>query len=146
MFIIRRFRVEDLPQVVTLVGAVFREHYDLPMYMNLFSSWQDGFQIVEDNGNVVAFLLGMISGPNQVRVLLLAVDPRYWGHGLGTQLLWTFMRAAVAIQADSVTLEVRVSNRRALSFYHRHGFVITGMIPSYYKDGESAHIMERPLR
>lgn len=146
MFIIRRFRVEDLPQVVSLVEAVFREHYDLPMYMNLFSSWPEGFQIVEDNGHVVAFLLGMISGPKQVRVLLLAVNPQYWGHGLGTQLLWTFMRAAVAIQADSVTLEVRVSNRRALSFYQRHGFVVTGMITGYYKDGESAHVMERPLR
>jgi len=146
MFIIRRFRAEDLPQVVLLVDSVFRERYDLPMYMNLFSSWPDGFQVVEQEGRVVAFLLGMISGPRQVRVLLVAVNPQFWGHGLGTQLLWTFMRAALTLPADSVTLEVRVSNRRALSFYQRLGFVITGMIPSYYKDGESANVMERPLR
>jgi ribosomal protein S18 acetylase RimI-like enzyme len=146
MFVIRRFRAEDLPQVVLLVDSVFRERYELPMYMNLFTSWPDGFQVVEQDGRVVAFLLGMISGPRQVRVLLLAVNPQFWGHGLGTQLLWTFMRAALTLPADSVTLEVRVSNRRALSFYQRLGFVITGMIPGYYKDGESAHVMERPLR
>ena len=146
MLVIRRFRMEDLSQVVSLVESVFRERYEIPMYMNMFDSWPDGLQVVEQDGLVVAFLLGMISGPRQVRVLLLAVQPQYWGHGLGTQLLWTFMRGALTLPADSVSLEVRVSNQRALSFYGRRGFSITGVIPNYYKDGESAHLMERPLR
>ena len=81
-----------------------------------------------------------------VRVLLLGVEPRFWSQGLGTQLLWTFMRAAQAVPADAVTLEVRISNQRPLSFYYRLGFMITGIIPNYYKDGESAHVMVRPLR
>jgi ribosomal-protein-alanine N-acetyltransferase len=146
MFVIRRFRTEDLPQVVSLVQSVFRESYEIPMYMNLFSSWPDGFQVVERDMQVAAFLLGMLSGPRQVRVLLLAVKPQYWGKGLGTQLLWAFMRSALALPADSVSLEVRVSNTRALSFYNRLGFSQTGVIPNYYKDGESAHLMVRPLR
>jgi len=146
MLVIRRFRTEDLPQVVNLVQSVFRESYEIPMYMNLFGNWPDGFQVVAREGQVVAFLLGMISGPRQVRVLLLAVQPQYWGQGLGTQLLWTFMRSALALPADSVSLEVRVSNTRALSFYNRLGFSQSGVIPGYYKDGESAHLMVRPLR
>ena len=146
MFVIRRFRMEDLPGVVGLVESVFRERYDIPMYMDLFNSWPDGFQVVELDGFVVAFLLGMVSGPRQVRVLLLAVHPQYRGHGLGTRLLWNFMEGAVAISADSITLEVRVSNQRAVAFYQRMGFSITGLIPNYYKDGESAHFMMRPLR
>ena len=146
MFVIRRFREEDLPQVVGLVEMVFRERYDRPMYMSLFNSWPDGFQVVELDGMVVAFLLGMISGPRQVRVLLLAVHPQFRGHGLGTRLLWEFMRGALALPADTVTLEVRVSNQRAVLFYQRLGFCIAGFIPQYYRDGESAHLMSRPLR
>jgi len=145
MIVIRRFRAEDLSQVVALVESIFREHYEIPMYMNLFSAWPDGFQVADHDGRIVAFLLGMVSGPAQVRVLLLAVSPQYWGHGLGTQLLWTFLRAGRELQATSVTLEVRVSNHRALSFYQRLGFTITGFIPNYYKDGENAHVMERPI-
>lgn len=146
MFVIRRFRAEDLPHVIRMVEGVFREQYDVSMYMNLFQSWPDGFQVAESDGQVVAFILGMISGPRQTRVLLLGVEPRFWGQGLGTQLMWSFMRAAVALPADSISLELRISNQRALSFYYRLGFTVTGMIPSYYKDGESAHVMARSLR
>ena len=146
MFVIRRFRAEDLPYVIRLVEGVFKERYDIAMYMNLFQSWPDGFQVAESDGLVVASVLGMISGPGQCRVLLLGVEPRFWGQGLGSQLMWTFMKAAVALPADSVTLELRMSNQRALAFYYRLGFTVTGMIPNYYKDGESAHVMARPLR
>lgn len=146
MFMIRRFRAEDLPAVVRLVESVFKERYEVSMYMNLFQSWPDGFQVVESEGQVVAFILGMIAAPRQARVLLLGVEPRFWGQGLGSQLMWTFMKAALALPADSVSLELRMSNQRALSFYFRLGFTVTGMIPNYYKDGESAHVMARPLR
>jgi ribosomal protein S18 acetylase RimI-like enzyme len=146
VFLIRRFRAEDLPQVVRMVDSIFRERYEVPMYMNLFQSWPDGFQVVEQDGRVVAFILGMISAPRQARVLLLGVEPALWGQGLGTRLMWTFMNAAATLPADSVTLELRLSNQRALAFYYRLGFTVTGMIPSYYKDGEGAHVMQRALR
>jgi len=145
MYAIRRFRPEDLPQVIRLVESVFKERYEVSMYLNLFQSWPDGFQVASSGNLVIGFILGMISGPRQGRVLLLAVEPGRWSQGLGTQLLWTFMRAALALPADSVTLEVRTSNQRAISFYYRLGYSITGIIPNYYKDGESAHVMERPL-
>jgi ribosomal protein S18 acetylase RimI-like enzyme len=146
LFVIRRFRMEDLPQVMQLVEAIFWERYEVSMYTNLFQSWPDGFQVVESGGRIVAFILGMISAPGRARVLLLGVDPPWWNHGLGTQLMWSFMKAALALPADVVSLELRMSNQRALAFYYRLGFTVTGMIPSYYKDGESAHVMERPLR
>ena len=146
MFVIRRFRSEDLGYIVRLVEAVFKERYEVSMYMNLFQSWPDGFQVIEQEGRVVAFILGMISAPRQARVLLLGVEPALWGQGLGTQLMWNFMKAATALPADTVTLELRMSNQRALAFYYRLGFTVTGMIPNYYKDGESAHVMMRPLR
>ncbi len=146
MFIIRRFKAEDLPTVVRLVESIFKERYEVTMYMNLFQSWPDGFHVVDNEGNVVAFILGMISAPRQARVLLLGVEPALWGQGLGSQLMWTFMKTAAALPADSVTLELRMSNQRALAFYYRLGFTVTGMIPNYYKDGEGAHVMQRPLR
>jgi ribosomal protein S18 acetylase RimI-like enzyme len=146
LFVIRRFRAEDLSTVVRLVESIFSERYDVSMYMNLFQSWPDGFHVVDLDGRVVAFILGMISAPRQARVLLLGVEPSYWGQGLGSQLMWTFMKAAAALPADSITLELRMSNQRALAFYYRLGFTVTGMIPNYYKDGESAHVMQRPMR
>ncbi len=145
-FLIRRFRVEDLPEVARLVESAFRERYDPQMYINLHQSWPDGLQVVEHEGRLIGFLLGMISGPRQARVLLLAVEPTYRNLGLGSRLLNSFLDAARALPADVVTLEVRMSNQRALVFYYRLGFIITGMIPRYYRDGESAHVMSRWLR
>ncbi|MGQ9582402.1 MAG: GNAT family N-acetyltransferase [Thermoplasmatota archaeon] len=145
-FLIRRFRVEDLPEVTRLVESAFRERYDPQMYINLHQSWPDGLQVVEFQGRIIAFLLGMVSGPRQARVLLLAVEPIYRCLGLGSRLLNSFLDAARALPVDVVTLEVRMSNQRALAFYYRLGFIVTGMIPRYYRDGESAHVMSRWLR
>jgi ribosomal-protein-alanine N-acetyltransferase len=44
-----------------------------------------------------------------------------------------------------VRLEVRVSNLAAQTFYFKMGFRFVGMINRYYKNGENAYIMFKPM-
>jgi ribosomal-protein-alanine N-acetyltransferase len=43
-------------------------------------------------------------------------------------------RRAIARGSDSITLEVRASNKAALALYRRFGFAPTGVRKDYYKD------------
>jgi len=47
--------------------------------------------------------------------------------------------------AKQAFLEVRVSNKPAISLYEKLGFKVLRVIRGYYSDGEDAYVMGRQL-
>lgn len=88
------------------------------------------------------------TGGGDAELLDIAVTPASRNHGVGAALmadliLWAEQRA------DSLFLEVRISNSRAIRLYERFDFMEVGERPNYYptKNGkEHALIMARHLR
>ena len=56
------------------------------------------------------------------------------GQGLGSILLKSFLSCCLTSGADFVILEVRISNRSAIGFYEKFGFVQTGRRRGFYAD------------
>jgi len=52
----------------------------------------------------------------------LVVAPDYWGKAIGAALIGEAKR----LSPDFIDLDVNTDNARALSFYRKHGFVVTG--------------------
>jgi len=50
------------------------------------------------------------------------------------------------MHTGSMRLEVRRSNKAALSLYRKNGFIQTGVAYSYYTDGEDGIQMERVIQ
>ena len=71
---------------------------------------------------------------DEEELLLIAVDPRYRGRGIGTALLERFVAAARARGAERLFLEMRDGNP-AESLYRRHGFAPVGRRRAYYRRG-----------
>ncbi|WP_128477317.1 ribosomal protein S18-alanine N-acetyltransferase [Halorussus pelagicus] len=71
----------------------------------------------------------------------IAVHPDYRGEGVGAGLLKRALTVLGARGAQSVKLEVRASNDRAVGLYQDFGFQYLRTIPRYYDDGEDALIM-----
>ena len=76
----------------------------------------------------------------------IATDPRVRHRGFGRLLLEDAIARARAIGADSITLEVRVSNAPAREFYRSYGFREAFRRKSYYQDGEDAFALVLPLK
>ncbi|HEX9285807.1 MAG TPA: ribosomal protein S18-alanine N-acetyltransferase, partial [Thermoanaerobaculia bacterium] len=68
----------------------------------------------------------------------IATDPRVRHRGLGRQLLEDAIARARHIGAESITLEVRLSNLPAREFYRSYGFREAFRRKAYYQDGEDA--------
>jgi len=68
----------------------------------------------------------------------IATDPRVRHRGLGRQLLEDAIVRARHIGAESITLEVRLSNLPAREFYSSYGFREAFRRKAYYQDGEDA--------
>jgi ribosomal-protein-alanine N-acetyltransferase len=68
------------------------------------------------------------------------------GGGAAAMLLDAALERARAAGNLRAVLEVRVSNRRAIRFYEKHGFVRVGKRKGYYSDsGEDALLFEKDI-
>ena len=81
----------------------------------------------------------------EAHIITIAVDPRWQRIGLGEWLLLNMLEHAQARGAKAATLEVRPSNKRAISLYRKYKFQEVGRRPAYYSDnGEDALILTTP--
>lgn len=75
-------------------------------------------------------------------VMNLAIDEPYRQRGIARRLLDQLFAATDADALRGYTLEVRVSNDRAIRLYEAAGFRITGVRRGYYTDNrEDAYVM-----
>ena len=85
---------------------------------------------------------GLICYGEEAHVTNVAVDPERQREKIGTRVLHDLIMAAVDMNAEAVSLEVRVTNWGAQRLYARFGFRPVGIRKNYYQEiGEDALIM-----
>ncbi len=83
---------------------------------------------------------------DEMHILNLAVSPCYRRQGIARSLILEAIRQAQAKHCQTAWLEVRPSNRAALSLYQSLGFEQVMTRKKYYSDtGEDAFILSRTL-
>lgn len=81
----------------------------------------------------VGFVLSR-GAADEEELLLIAVDPRHRGRGIGAALLDRYVATARSRGAERLFLEMREGNP-AESLYRRHGFARVGRRRAYYRRG-----------
>jgi ribosomal-protein-alanine N-acetyltransferase len=85
---------------------------------------------------------GLWLSVDEGHITTIAVAPEYRGRGIGELLLNGLIDQAMVLDADMLTLEVRVSNLVAQQLYLKYGFKPAGTRTRYYTDNsEDALIM-----
>jgi [ribosomal protein S18]-alanine N-acetyltransferase len=139
---IRLFRPNDLPRVYEMACTCLSENYNPTLFIDLYSYWPEGFIVLEHEGLIIGFVFGVLLSRTDARILMLAIDSRMRGRGLGAILYREFQRECALKGIQNITLEVRVSNVIAIHFYEKLGFQISGRVPRYYSNGEDAFRMD----
>lgn len=98
--------------------------------------WQDSLDHhicigLESNGQIIGFVIAMLL-PDEVEMLLIAIDPAWQKQGLGQQLLTALFAEMARFQRNRLLLEVRESNVDAQRFYTAAGMMQTGRRKAYY--------------
>jgi ribosomal-protein-alanine N-acetyltransferase len=85
---------------------------------------------------------GVMFVVDEGHITTVAVDPDFQGSGIATRLLIGLSRDAIERGVRAMTLEVRVTNERAIALYRRFGYAPAGIRKNYYADeGEDGLIM-----
>jgi [ribosomal protein S18]-alanine N-acetyltransferase len=136
---IRRLAYSDLPAVISIERRSFPTPWSLAMFV-LELSKPSGICLAAPEGDE---LLGYLvcSRYDQVWHLMnVAVAPEHRRRGVARRLIGRLVEEGSG--RLPFTLEVRVSNRPAITMYERLGFRSAGVRPRYYQDnGEDALIM-----
>jgi len=138
---IRKFRYEDIESVYKIAEESLKEEYTMDLFLHLWQINPDGFLVAEKKGNVVGFITSIKTGSDELRILLLAVDKKYRGTGIGSSLLKRLMMNFPEVRR--LYLETRIDNKKAIKFYEMHGFKIKEKLEDFYTDGSEAYLMEK---
>ena len=75
----------------------------------------------------------------------VAVHPDYRREGIGSKILSLLTDICIEKGMETITLEVRESNRSAQALYEKDGFSVCGIRKKYYQGKEDALIMTKNL-
>ena len=133
----------DLDQVMALEKAIFPNPWRRSFFLSDINRPQGLSVVVEDEGIVLGYAVAW--GTQETHLANLAVSQDERGNGIGGRLLDEVIAFARRSEAQSVYLEVRVSNAVARKFYAERGFVPTYLRKGYYENGQDAVVMEREV-
>ena len=133
---LRKCTAKDLNRVIEIERKSFRYPYPPSLF-----KWylRNGFFLVtEKNGKIVGYVIGMEEETKEGLIASIAVLPNFRRKGIGTSLMEKMME-----KMEEVKVQVRKSNRAAIKFYKKLGFIKKGFIENCYQDGEDAIVMKK---
>jgi len=142
---LRRLLLDDLSEI----EEIERRSYPTPWSRSMFagelakpsSICLGAFEADAEDGALVGYLI-VSRYVDAWHVMNVAVDPDHRGRGVATMLLERLFDLTVDDERRGYTLEVRVTNRKAIQLYERLGFSSRGVRRGYYTDNrEDALIM-----
>ena len=142
---LRALGLSDLRAIETIE----RRSYPTPWSRSMFagelakpsSICLGAFEAEGEDGALVGYLI-VSRYVDAWHVMNVAVDPEHRGRGVGTMLLERLFDLTADDAHRGYTLEVRVTNVKAIDLYERLGFRSGGLRRGYYTDNrEDALIM-----
>lgn len=137
---IREMKHADIAAVVEIEIQNFRDPWTPTIFEEEMAQDTRTYYVAELDGRVIGYM-GMIWILDEGHITNIAIDSAYHGKGYGRELLTYVANLAFDKGINSLTLEVRASNERAIRFYNKMGFVNEGTRPKYYEGREDAYIM-----
>jgi ribosomal-protein-alanine N-acetyltransferase len=137
-----RMRRRHLRKVLSIEARVYPRPWSASLFLSeLAQRSSRTYLVARHNGDVIGYA-GMMFMGTEAHVTNIAVDPIYQGQKIGTRLLITLLTEAIARGAETITLEVRVSNDIAQSMYEKFGFSSVSVRKGYYiETNEDALVM-----
>jgi ribosomal-protein-alanine N-acetyltransferase len=131
-----------LREVRRIDELVYPKPWSLSLFRQELAMTDTRVYVVAKIGDVQVGHAGMMLVVGEGHITTVAVDPEWQGRGIASRLLVAQHRTAIQRGATAMTLEVRVSNRRAIDLYRRFGYAPAGVRRNYYsEEGEDALVM-----
>jgi ribosomal-protein-alanine N-acetyltransferase len=120
----------DLDEVLAVEQSVYPHPWSRGNFVDSLSAGYHAW-VLRDQGELAGYFL-LMAAVDEAHLLNVSVAKGRQRQGLGHYLLDKVAACARGLAAESILLEVRPSNLRALKVYQRYGFVEIGRRKAYY--------------
>lgn len=135
-------RRRQLRSVVRIEEECYPRPWSATLFLSELAQRSSRRYRVATIGPLVVGYSGLMLVEDEGHVTTMTVDPAWHRRSVGTLLMLDLARAAPALGARHLTLEVRASNSPAQVLYRRFGFAPAGVRRNYYAEtGEDAIVM-----
>lgn len=143
---VRPMEMRDISQIVAIENCSFPTPWRCYAFVNELRNKFAVYFVALNYEQVVGYA-GMWLFPGEAHVTTIAVHPSYRGKRLGKLLMNTLIENATAYGAQTMVLEVRPSNVKAINLYRGLGFRQIGLRRNYYMETqEDALVMLKSLQ
>lgn len=148
---VREAKDEDIPAIMELENLCFvdpwkKENVMYEMHENPVSNfWVIELEEKTQNIKSVVGFCDYWNTFDSATIAQIAVHPTLQRKQLGSAMMDEIINDCFAKKVQTLTLEVRASNEKAINFYLKHGFKKELLKEKYYKDGEDAVYMIRKV-
>jgi ribosomal-protein-alanine N-acetyltransferase len=143
---IRELAKTDFPAIIAIEALTQASPWSEAAFERCWEANYRGWVMEKDNRIVAFVLLSLKIG--ECHILNLSVHPEVQRQGLGEEIMNYGLSWAKASGAGIVYLEVRRSNKAAISLYRKMNFKLIGERKKYYLsslDAEDALVFARDL-
>jgi ribosomal-protein-alanine N-acetyltransferase len=131
--IIQKMSVLDLNEVLLIEKVSFKAKWTANDFIyELIINKKADYFVYKINSVVVGYI-GVWLLDGELHISNLAVDPLYRKKGIAMELVNQIIKMANSLNIGIISLEVRISNDKAIKLYKRIGFKKTDILESYYK-------------
>lgn len=131
---IEPMRRRHIRAVLAIETKVYPRPWTAPLFQSELALSETRCYVVAKLGRELVGYGGVMMSLRDGHITTIAVDPTQRRQGIATRLMLALVRAALARDAEALTLEVRLSNRAAQELYRRFGFAPVGVRKGYYQD------------
>lgn len=135
---IRIMEQADIPQIVYLEETFLGESLGAELLESELISNVAKFYVATIDNLVIGYI-GRYAYMGEAEILNFVIDEAYQRQGIG-KLLLNYVEEKIE-NLEKITLEVRVSNQKAINFYLKNGFKEIGKRIAYYKNKEDALLL-----
>jgi ribosomal protein S18 acetylase RimI-like enzyme len=145
----RKAQVADLEWLVNVEQSCFNEAdaFSKRQLQWMIKNPNDSIimDIIEWENNLIGYAVYFTRrGSKIIRLYSICISWQFVGQGLTKIYLYKRL-ADLAESFTKVSLEVRVSNQKAIGLYASLGFIVRNILKDYYDDGEDAYQMVKGL-
>ena len=142
---IRRMAEKDLERVSAIEQEIFSDPWSFNAFMTDVKNDMAWPLVVEFEGSIIGYTnLYMVA--SEIQIGNLAVTPGFRQRGVAKKIMSEILKIAGDHRCNSISLEVRDSNKPAQVLYESFGFKCSGRRSNYYANPrESAVLMVKEL-
>ena len=141
-------KLDDLGEVIKIEREAFSNPWNMKFFKEELIHNSFALYLTAKNDNELVGYVGcwFKDHANEVHIVNLAVKKTKRRQGIGSYLIKEIVDMSKNLNADTLTLEVRITNKAAIDLYKQLGFTKAGLTPNYYLDNdEDALLMKKEL-